>query len=151
MRSKARALGHPVHPMLVALPIGLWLISLLFDFVYLWTRDIFWYRVSFWNLVAGTAGACLAAIPGLIDFSQIPNTNSASKIANYHFLAAMTVVTIYVIDTVLRINLKAAAGTLLIVVVALSAVNACLLGLVGWLGGELVFKHGIGVEIQKRD
>jgi len=146
MRSRTKAFGHPVHAILVAFPIGLWIVSFVFDLVYVWTRDIFWYRISFWDLIAGTAGACAAAIPGLIDFSHIPGSHPASKTAANHLMAALSVVTLYLVDTVLRINLKAASGRLLTVVVILSAANICLLGLVGWLGGELVFKHGVGVE-----
>src|SRR5215831_15065944 len=136
MKSRARALGHPIHPMLVALPIGLWIISLVFDFVYLWRGDMFWYDLSYWDMIAGTAAAGVAAVPGFVDYIAIADMPGVGKTANRHFITVLIIVSIYVGDILLRTNHKAISGSLELISIGLSAVAVGLLGLAGWFGGE---------------
>ena len=56
--------GHPLHPMLVTLPIGLWVFSLVCDFVFVSNGDTRWETTAYFTLGGGIAGALLAAIPG---------------------------------------------------------------------------------------
>ena len=55
MRSRFKVLGHPVHPILVVFPLGLYPIALVADIIFLvlffgfGTIDGFWWRMAFWS------------------------------------------------------------------------------------------------------
>src|SRR3954471_12279972 len=72
MQTPANIARHPIHPMLVPIPIGLWVFSLICDLVYVggWGSET-WRTVAFYNMVAGVIGALIAAIPGLIDLLSL--------------------------------------------------------------------------------
>ena len=73
MRTPASIAGHPIHPMLVTLPIGLWVFSLVCDLVYAFgTVTAAWKTVAFFTMAGGLVGALAAAIPGLIDLLSLP-------------------------------------------------------------------------------
>src|SRR5690349_4015437 len=85
MRSRAHIKSHPIHPMLVALPIGLWLGSLVFDCIAIVRNDASFAVAGFYSDVAGCVGAALAAIPGVIDlFSVVPDRSSARQRGYIH-------------------------------------------------------------------
>ena len=46
MATKASIGGHPIHPMLVTLPIGLWVTSFAFDIWFYFNRNPSWLLVS---------------------------------------------------------------------------------------------------------
>src|SRR4051812_36083589 len=142
MRTPANIAGHPIHPMLVGIPIGLWLFSIVCDFVSLSANaDPAWSTVAFYTMVGGIVGALLAAIPGLIDLLSLP-AGPRRKTALTHMGINLTVVAIYVFNTFVRLtnpdNLQLA--------VWLSVVAVALLVVSGWLGGKMVYEYGIGVD-----
>src|SRR5262245_20847418 len=66
--STANVAGHPLHPILITLPIGLFVGVLLFDLVYWKTGNEAFAIGALWLLGAGIIGAALAAITGVLDF-----------------------------------------------------------------------------------
>ena len=56
MRSSANIGGHPIHPMLVPLPIGLWVFSFVADLIFLWRGNPAWETVAFYTLAGGCDG-----------------------------------------------------------------------------------------------
>jgi uncharacterized membrane protein len=73
MESKAKVMGHPVHPILVPFPLGLLTTSVIFDVVHLLTGGARWAEIAFWMIAAGVIGGLLAAFFGLIDWLAIPS------------------------------------------------------------------------------
>ncbi len=73
MRASANIGGHPIHPMLIALPIGLWAFSLVADLIFMWRGNPAWETVAIYTLAGGCVGAVLSAIFGLIDLLGIKN------------------------------------------------------------------------------
>ncbi|HEU5322628.1 MAG TPA: DUF2231 domain-containing protein [Methylomirabilota bacterium] len=67
-RTSASIARHPIHPMLVVLPLGLWVAALAFDVVHAVTGAAVWERLAFWNVLGGLVGALLAAVPGVVDY-----------------------------------------------------------------------------------
>ena len=67
----ARFGGHPVHPALVSLPIGLWTFSLAADLVHGLGGGSIWQDLALYTLGAGIVGAVIAAVPGFIDYLTI--------------------------------------------------------------------------------
>src|SRR5687767_5627788 len=72
MRTPASIAGHPIHPMLVAIPIGLWVFSFVCDLFVLSGRTGAWPTVALYTMVGGIVGALLAAVPGFIDLLSLP-------------------------------------------------------------------------------
>jgi uncharacterized membrane protein len=141
MASPASIRKHPIHPVLVPLPVGLWIFSLICDLVYAFVSpEVFWDRMAQWTMVGGLAGALLAAVPGFIDFLSLTDPR-VKRVALTHMLVNLTTVALYAVNLWLRTTSPPGAGT----PVVLSVIGVLLLGVAGWLGGELVFRHGVAV------
>jgi len=135
---------HPIHPILVALPIGLWVFSVVADMVFqLGWGPAVWKDVACYTLAGGIVGALLAAIPGFIDFLSITEAR-ARRTGIAHMVANLIALVVFGASLWLRsIN---AGGWL---PVAFSIAGLVALGAAGWLGGELVFVHNMGVQPPK--
>jgi uncharacterized membrane protein len=144
MESRAKLLGHPVHPMLIVLPLGLFIGAVVFDGVYLWRGTPIFATVAYWNVAAGIIGGLLAAVFGLIDWLAIPAGTRAKRIGLLHGGSNVVVVLIFAAVWWMRRDapdLTPTTALFLLEVVALA------LGAVaGWLGGELVDRLGVGVD-----
>jgi uncharacterized membrane protein len=141
MRTPASIKGHPVHAILVALPVGLLLFSFVSDLLFM--ADLGggdWAVVARCTLAAGIVTALLAAIPGLVDYLSL--SGRARRIATYHLLLNLTVIGVFVAGFLLRLRTDPYDR----VPVMLSAVGIAFLVVSGWLGGELVYRHGVGVD-----
>lgn len=136
--------GHPIHPMLVPIPIGLWIFSLVCDFVYAATGDMAWQTTAYLTLGGGIVGALLAALPGLIDLLTL-HEGTERRIGVTHMVLNLAIVAIQAVNFWLR-SLPDYNGTL---VLALSIIAVAALALSGWLGGHLV--HVLGVTQPHRD
>jgi uncharacterized membrane protein len=138
MSARVSIAGHPIHPMLVALPIGLWIFSLICDFGFLITGEQSWAVTAYFTLGGGIVGALVAAVPGLIDLLGLHDSN-ARRIGLYHMVLNLAIVAAQAASFWLR-TVDEAMGSLPrgISIVAVAALVAS-----GWLGGHLV--HVLGV------
>ncbi len=145
MESRAKLLGHPVHPMLIVFPLGLLATSLAFDIVHLASsNDTFFAHMALWLIGLGICTGLFAAIFGLIDWLAIPRRTRAWTIGLLHGGGNVVVVVLFIVSWALRrsgdqVHPPIAAFVLDIVAVALALVT-------GWLGGELVDRLGIAVS-----
>jgi uncharacterized membrane protein len=146
MRSKFAVLGHPIHPMLVAIPIGLFAWALVSDIVYVARdHDQMWYDIAFWSGIAAWVTALVAALPGLGDYLTMAVKSDAAQIATAHMVLNVVVVVLYVVAMLLMLDNNATTGGRLGGVIALHAVGTGILLLSGWLGGEMVFRHHLAM------
>src|SRR5262245_32739323 len=146
MRSKFAIAGHPIHPMLVGIPIGLFVWTLICDIVYLANgKDRLWYDMSFWSGTAAWVTALIAALPGLGDLVTVAIKSDAREMALTHMAINVTVVVAFFVGMLLMRHASALDGGRLTAVVILHAAGDGLLLLSGWLGGEMVFRHHIGI------
>ena len=141
MRTPASISGHPIHPMLVTLPIGLWIFSLVCDLFFVFGAGApVWNTVALYTMAGGIAGALLAAVPGFIDLLSLPH--EPKKTALIHMAINLTVVVLYAVNLWLRISAPAdLTGP-----IWLSAVSVGLLAISGWLGGHMVYLGGVAVS-----
>src|SRR5438552_18369864 len=87
MRSKFSIMGHPLHPSLVAVPVGLFGWALLADIIYLGSaRNHMWYDIAFWTGIAAFLSALLAALPGFGDYFTMALNSSERATATAHML-----------------------------------------------------------------
>ena len=140
-RGTARIAGHPVHPMLVPVPIVCFIGAFATDLMYLANSEPGWATASNWLLGVGLAGAALAAVAGLADFLGDARVRALSD-ALKHMLANVTAVVIEAVNLALRLGNPDFLGS---TGVYLSGIVVLILLYSGWKGGELVYRRGVGV------
>ena len=143
MPTRLRVLGHPIHPMLVAFPIGLLGTAVVFDLVGVFVGDREWFRISFWTIAAGLVGGLVAAVFGLADWLSIRSATRAQRIGLVHGLANVIVVLLFAGSWFLRRSAPENPSTGALI---LSFGGVALMLVTGWLGGELVYRLGCGVD-----
>lgn len=143
MESRAKIAGHPVHPMLIVFPLGLFATAVIFDVIYLVTDVPRWTEMSFYMIGAGIIGGLAAAIPGTIDWLAIPRGTRAKRVGLLHGVGNVAVVALFVLSWLLRREQPGLPPTEAIVT---ALVGAVLSVVTGWLGGELVDRLGVGVD-----
>jgi uncharacterized membrane protein len=143
MESRAKFLGHAIHPMLIVFPLGLLATSVIFDIIASIRSVPSLFIASYWMIAAGIIGALVSALFGLIDWLAIPRGTRAKSIGMWHGIINLSVTILFVVSWWLRIGAPAeppfAARALSLVAVLLALVAA-------WLGGELVDRLGVGVD-----
>jgi uncharacterized membrane protein len=127
--------------MLVGFPIGLWVFSLVSDVIHMGSRNPIWSDIAFYAMAAGLVGALAAAPFGLLDYLAMSNRHAA-KTATLHMALNVALVVLYGFNLFLRAH--ALPGAFL--PIFLSAIGAAILACSGWLGGELVYVHRVGVN-----
>jgi uncharacterized membrane protein len=147
MRTPARIFDHPIHPMLIPFPIGLWVFSLAADVTYRLGGDPTWITIAYWTMLGGTVGALVAAVPGLIDFLSL-RERDAVRIATVHMVLNLTIVGLFVANLVLRARGYPPVG----IPFVLSVIAVALLLVSGWFGWELIYRQGVAIspEIELR-
>jgi len=142
MHTRASIAGHPIHVMLVSIPIGLWVFSLVCDLILLGGHNPdLWFTVGYITMAGGIVGALLAAIFGAIDLFSLSKGHTRN-VGLVHMTINLGVVVLFVLDLWLRTGeLDSMAVPFTLSVVAILALLVA-----GWLGGELVHVHMIGVD-----
>ena len=147
---EGKPLRHPIHPMLVHFPIGLFFLSLLLDvasFVFSGASNLV--LASFYAISLGVVVALVAAVPGFVDYSDIRNDHPGKRTATAHMTLNLIVVALYAINLAVRfsadVDLRVHPSAFV-----LSLVGVTLLSISGYLGGRLVYDDGIGVGRHKR-
>jgi uncharacterized membrane protein len=144
MKARATLLGHPIHQMLIVVPLGLFVIAVVFDVINAFRPIEELSIASFWNILAGAIGAVIAAVFGLIDWTKIPDGSRAKKFGIYHGITNVAVLALFVAAAVMRWDNVSYVATTPALLLELG--GFVLGGLGGWLGGELVDRFGIGVH-----
>ena len=140
MHTPAQIAKHPIHPMLVTVPIGLWVCSLVCDFVRVsGSQNDNWSIVALYTMIGGIAGALVAAIPGFIDMLSLKG--GLKRVALWHMSINLTVVVLYVVNVMLRTDGGPSGPPFYLSLLAIG-----LLLVSGWLGGKMVYVHGVAVE-----
>jgi uncharacterized membrane protein len=127
--------------MLIPFPIVCFIGALVTDIVFLSNSDAGWATASKYLLGIGIVMALLAALAGLTDFFGDKRIQGSDAIK--HMLANVTAVVLEIVNFFVRLNNNDAIGGIGIV---LSVIVVLILLYSGWKGGDLVFKHGIGVR-----
>ncbi|MDB5698193.1 MAG: rane protein [Alphaproteobacteria bacterium] len=140
-RSTASVFGHPIHPMLVPFPIVCFVGALVTDIVYTRSANVMWSNFSIWLISAGLLIGGFAAVTGLIDYSGDRRVRAIGA-ATVHMLLNIAV---WVIELVNAFVHSRDGWTAVVPTgITLSAIAVALLAVSGWLGGTLVYRHGVG-------
>lgn len=134
--------GHPFHAFLVTIPIGSWIAAVIFDVVALAGDDPAAFTTGArWLYGIGVLGAAVAGIVGLLDYLRLTTGTKARRIATVHMLLNLGAIVIFGIAWALHLGVEEAPVAGLV----LGIVGLAGLGVSGFLGGELVFRHGVRV------
>src|SRR3954447_23101903 len=133
--------GHPFHPILVTIPIGAWVGSLVLDLAsYAAGSPGSLARGAYWMIGVGIIGAALAALFGLLDLLTVPRGTRAYRVGLMHMGLNTTVLVLFVVSFFMRRSdgftdhTGGGALTLSVVAIALLLVS-------GWLGGMLSYRY----------
>ena len=143
MESRAKLLGHPIHPMLIVFPLGLLGMAVIFDIIRLIFGTTELALASYYMIAAGIITGLLAALFGLVDWLAIPHGTRAKSIGAWHGIGNVVIVVLFAGSWWLRRGAPDDPSALAFV---LGLIGLGLALLTGWLGGELVDRLGIGVD-----
>lgn len=148
MKSKASISSHPIHPILIAFPITLFIGTFVFDILTAVAENQTFGKTGFYLNIAGIASALLAAIPGIIDYYYtVPPDSSAKDRATKHGILNLSVTLLFAVALILKLN----ADDRMVLILIIEAIAVGLLLIAGWLGGTLVYRNQIGVDIRYAD
>ncbi|HLW01515.1 MAG TPA: Rieske 2Fe-2S domain-containing protein [Ktedonobacterales bacterium] len=129
--------GHPLHPALTDIPVGSWSATLILDMLSLGGNRAI-KKGADATLSIGLVGSLGAALSGLADWQE--TYGRERRIGLLHGLLNATAATLYTASLVQRRRRRRGAGILL------SSLGYGVVLLSSYLGGELVFDRGTGVN-----
>lgn len=141
--STVQVAGHPIHPILVPIPMVCFMGALVTDITYWVTAEIMWADFSSWLLIVGLIFGALAALAGLIDFLSNRLIRSLAP-AWPHVLGNLIVLILAFFNTL--IHTRDAWTSVVPAGLILSVVTVLILPVTGWLGWALVYRHRVGVS-----
>jgi len=142
-RSTASIAGHPIHPMLVPFPIAFFTLALVMDIAYWQSSNLTWKHFAEWLLLAGLVFGALAAVAGAVDFFSRREIRARSP-AWPHAIGNVIVMFLAFFNSL--VHARDGWTGVVPTGLALSFATVLLLLFTGWLGGALVFRHGVGVK-----
>ncbi len=145
MSTRASIHRHPIHPMFVVFPIGLWIFAFICYAVYVGTGVLSWRVASLYAMAGGIIGAVLAAVPGLIDLLTLRRSRAWST-GLWHMTCNVTALILFIIA--FAIGWTSAGPS--VATLVLSIVGLVVMSIGGWLGGSLVYEHGVGIEQKEK-
>ncbi|MER7416075.1 DUF2231 domain-containing protein [Micromonospora peucetia] len=144
MESRAKALGHGIHPMVIVFPLGLFATAVIFDILYLITDRAGFQISAAYTIGAGVIGGLVAAVFGFTDWRAIPPGTRAKRVGAIHGIGNVVVVLLFAVSWLVRASAVNWEPSVLALVCSFAGI--ILSGMTAWLGGELVERLGIGVS-----
>ncbi len=136
-------LKHPLHPVLVHLPVGLWSASIMFDVAYLFSRNPDLASASYYSIFIGLLGAFFAVIAGFAEFANIKPGTEAKRKTMTHMILNLIVTVFFIVSYLMRKEMLA-QGTIPTASIVISAIAFVLLSISGYIGGDLAYNYGLG-------
>jgi uncharacterized membrane protein len=131
--------------MLVVFPIALWTVGMVFDVIGIVTGNTTLRAVAFYNIGAGIVGALAAAVPGFVDYLTL--RGRAARVGTWHAVLNVIALALFAASWVFRTRWGAdRVGIESWLPVVLGLLGLAVVFVSGWLGGALVYEHGVGVE-----
>ncbi|MFI0474529.1 DUF2231 domain-containing protein [Halomonas sp. HMF6819] len=145
IKSRASLAGHPLHPVMIHFPVAALMALVASDLGYWYTNDPFWERSGLWLAGVGAFGGWIASIAGIIDLVTVSRIRRL--ITGWsHAIVAVVMLSLASLNWLLRLNSPEA---ILPWGLAVSLVTGALIALAGWLGGQLVYEHAVGVDVDE--
>jgi len=139
--STAAIAGHPIHPMMIPYPVAFLTTALVTDVLASRSDDRFWRRATSLLIGAGIVTGLAAGVAGAIDYFTIKRAREkpAGKIHAYGNVVALSLAAANLASRSRKDDGPSAAD------LTLTAATAALVGVTGWMGAELSYRHMVGV------
>jgi uncharacterized membrane protein len=142
----AGSYGHPIHPILVTLPLGAWVFALVFDLVsYASAEPRLWSQGAMWLMLFGVLAAALAAVFGTVDLLNVPRGTAAFATGRIHAVLNSAALVLYLCNFIWRYRTQDNWEAAPVVSLVLSFIGLAVLGASGFLGGKLAYHYGVRV------
>lgn len=136
-------LGHPLHVILTDVPIGAWTAALVFDLLEVTSQRREFAGAADTSIAVGLVGAAGAAVTGLTDWQDIDPP--ARRVGLVHGLINVAGVALFATSLILRKRKARSSGRIL------AALGYAVATAAAYLGGNLVYEQGIGVDHANRE
>lgn len=144
MNSRVKLLGHPLHPMLVVYPLGLLSTAVILDLIFMSNGNRALSIASYWMITAGLIGGLLAAVVGFLEWTAVPSNSRAKTIGLWHGLGNLVITLLFAGSWWIRSGMEDNVPSTTAFILSLLGFGLALV--TGWLGGELVYRLGVGVD-----
>lgn len=141
-RSTAQVAGHPIHPMVIAFPIACFVLAFVSDLAFFATSNEFWATASLWLLGIGLITAAFAAVTGLI---EVFGDDRVRNLSDTRLHAASNAIALLIALYNWYSQFEHGSSAIVPTGVVLSGIVVLVLVFAGWKGGEMVFRHRVGV------
>jgi uncharacterized membrane protein len=139
-------LGHPLHPALVHVPVGGWIVACLIDGVRWMAGDsVALSRLALWCVGLGLLGALVAIAPGVADWSAVKKERPAWKLGLYHMILNLIAAMVWAVNFGLRLEAGHGGGGVSAPVLLTSAIGTVLVFAGAYLGSLLAFDQGVAI------
>lgn len=139
-----------LHPMIVHFPIALLIVGFFTDLAGLFIKREFFTQAGFYMLILGAAGVVAAYLSGEQAGDGIAEAGALKQALETHEAAATLTIWIVSIAAIFRILLvlfRKYKGALKMVSLILFFLGVASIARTGYYGGELVYKHAAGVQL----
>lgn len=135
---------HPIHPAVVHFPVACWSLATAADVAGLLWAPPGWWLLAFALTAVGCGMGLVAALSGFLELLKLPAAHPAGATAQAHMGLALTTWCLYAGSLLSRVQdlQPQPPGTWALV---LGGSGLATLLATGWLGGRLVYGHGVGV------
>ncbi|HKE93625.1 MAG TPA: DUF2231 domain-containing protein [Povalibacter sp.] len=144
MTRPLRLAGHPLHPLLVHFPIALWTVGVAADAAGWISHATLWWLISFGSQALGSALGIVAILAGFLEYATLKRVHAAQDTAVQHMMIMCSAWLLFLISLALRGLPEGQTPSPWATVVAAGGFVAMIWG--GWLGGQLVYRFGVGTK-----
>lgn len=142
----------PLHTLVVHLPMGAWCGALLFDLLSrAQVGGNAMVRLSFISIAVGLASVLIAIPTGVLDWGGVKKEKPAWKIGLYHMAVNLVATILYAMNLGVRLPTWKTAEMVSLGALGLSAIGTVLLMAGAYLGGRMVYAHGVGVARRSKE
>src|SRR5688500_6255703 len=147
MRARVTVLGHPLHAILSDFPIACFMLAFLWNLVAVLANRQPWYAMTFWAMLTGLILVVPTALVGMLDYTKVLERRHPGRgTATLHLVANVTATFFFLLSLVFRGGPGLLVGATKGWTFILALIGVAILSVGGFLGGRLVYHHGIGVS-----
>jgi len=147
MRARVTVFGHPLHAVLTDFPIACFMLSFLWNIVAILSNRQPWYAMTFWAMLTGLVLVVPTALVGLLDFTKVLERHHPGRgTATLHLALNVAATFFFLLSVVFRGGPGPLVGATKVVTLLLALIGVVILSVGAFLGGRLVYHHGIGVN-----
>jgi uncharacterized membrane protein len=141
---------HPFHPIVAHVPAAAWPAALVFDLLSQFGSNAL-VRLSFYSILLGLVVALIAVPTGVLDWANVKKEKPAWKLGLYHMMLNLFGALVFAVNLGLRWDTYRDETHVGVAPLLLSVIGAAIIVYSAYLGGRMVFHHGVAVARYSKD